>query len=215
MESQTNDHLISSKHRVSTWTAINLTLECNKASWVTATSILKDRICSRFLKPANDLIVLSEDNPAKKEEQALEAPYGFAILALDFLVAETIQGFREGEVDHTGKSTKLCTSFFQRLPMENDGGLINAALAKTLYSQGRCALHHAEQTDNIIIRKGDRFPLLSQSGNTIELNRSKFHNAVKSEFIAYLTELTESNVSELRQNFITKMNALCGVMGTG
>jgi hypothetical protein len=68
----------------------NLTLDSRQpdsTDWKKALQILDARISQRFLDPVDELI--------KADESRSRKTFGFAILAIDFLVIETLQGFRE------------------------------------------------------------------------------------------------------------------------
>lgn len=75
----------------------------NTEDWNTAVKILETRIRSRFLTPAQFLIDSDSDKGRRTN--------GFAILAIDFLVIETIQGFRTGQISHRAQSKKLFQAF--------------------------------------------------------------------------------------------------------
>ncbi|WP_333900052.1 hypothetical protein [Agrobacterium pusense] len=84
-----DDIYISPKYKIERWKALNLDTENpNENDWNTAVDVLDDRITERFLKPAKCLI--------DAQPQGAEQTYGFAILALNFIVIETVQGFRKG-----------------------------------------------------------------------------------------------------------------------
>ncbi|PDS70446.1 hypothetical protein [Rhizobium sp. L43] len=85
---------ISPKYTVAFWRGLELDPDNPKQEeWLKAVDVLRDRIQGRFIKPAQTLIDVDKSNH--------QQTYGFAILALDCLVLETIQGFREGMTNHT------------------------------------------------------------------------------------------------------------------
>jgi len=201
-----NGFKISPNYRAKQWQALKLDpTKPEDVDWTTAIAILKDRIDGRFLEPAGKLI----EHDAPKDE----GTFGFAILALDFLVIETLQGFREGRVSHRRRSTELSTRFltawaeFQAcVPNQEE----RQAKAENLYSQGRCALHHRGSTDKIVVRRGKQFPMLQfDPDGQIEINRTKFHQSLTDAFDRYLTELKQPEAVELRRKFKKKMDAIC------
>ena len=196
--------LISPNYHVGDWT--NLKLEGKdqrEEDWCKAVKILKDRLEGRFLKPAQALI----DAEAGHEK----GTFGFAILALDFLVIETIQGFREGLTDHQGQSSRLFTNFLagwaEFLACVPDVSK-RKEKANDLYRNGRCALHHSGQTDNL--RVGRSGAMIEFCGDgSIAVNRTEFHAGLSREFDRYLKKLKSGGSRRLRTNFKKKMDAIC------
>ena len=66
----------------------------NHADWENAIKVVKIRFEDRFLEPADRLIQLGKSDGGGMQR------FGFAILAIDFLVIESLQGFREGIPNH-------------------------------------------------------------------------------------------------------------------
>ena len=123
-----------------------------------AIDVLQDRIQGRFITPAQTLIDVDKGNK--------QQTFGFAILALDCLVLETIQGFKEGVLNHTGHSTRLFKNFlsnWQPFLACLDTGMVAADKAEEFYKQGRCALHHSGATEMMTVgirgrkRRGNHF----------------------------------------------------------
>src|SRR5882762_428823 len=100
-----NDFEIAPGFWASEWNALELDPVTLSDSWSRAADALRQRIEQRFLNPADKLIESEDRHPRKT--------FGFAILALDCLVIETIQGFRDGIEDHKGRSEALFTGFLQ------------------------------------------------------------------------------------------------------
>ncbi|PLU21097.1 hypothetical protein BMJ20_33535 [Sinorhizobium medicae] len=176
-----------------------------EANWLKAADILKDRIEGRFLKPAQALIDAGEDDASTR--------FGFAILALDFLVIETVQGFREGLTNHDKNSTRLFKNFLLQwdqfqASVAGRGDKEKEDKALELYIQGRCALHHSGTTDKLIVgRRGD---MLKFNGDgTIQVNRTEFHKLLTHEFNRYMAGLRNPTSVDLRANLKNKMDAIC------
>ena len=83
-----------------------LNLENNQSNdWNRVIDIFKTRITSRYLEPVDLLIKKDNDRIAKDRR------YGFTILAIDCLLIETLQSFREGLTDTNGKSKDMFVNF--------------------------------------------------------------------------------------------------------
>lgn len=185
--------------------------DSTSADWATAISILDGRIRSRFIDPAQ-LLIDSENGKGRGTN-------GFAVLAIDFLLIETIQGFFEGLISHKRKSAKLFNGFLSTWPAfiacvpqvqdANEQAKITEKLANRVFEQGRCALHHTGSTDRIIVRKsGDRMFVFHDDGR-IEINRSLLHQELTKAFDDYLDALRDPAKAVLRKKFRQKMDHIC------
>jgi hypothetical protein len=188
------------------WKALRLDPDApSGADWQVAIAIFDARIRGRFFAPADALIASEEGRSGKT--------FGFAILAIDCLVIETLQGFREGVVNHNGKSKELFTrfvlawdAFMDCLPQNGDP----EKLALRLYSDCRCALLHSGSTDNDL-RVGVSGPTFKFRGAQVQwINRTSLHQKLKREFDGYLVGLRAPDGGMLRKNFKKKMDAICG-----
>ncbi|WP_307015043.1 hypothetical protein [Agrobacterium tumefaciens] len=202
-----DDIYISPKYKIERWKALNLDTENpNENDWNTAVDILDDRITERFLKPAQYLI--------NAPLEGSQPTFGFAVLALDFLVIETIQGFRDGIPDHQGHSTRLFTEFcadWGSLTQLVQSPLTIQDVSLLLYRQGRCALHHSGTTDRLTVGVTGEMITFNED-QSIRINRTEFHEQLVQEFKRYLLELRGPNSIDLRQKFKRKMNSICGVI---
>uniref|UniRef100_UPI00288AC8A6 hypothetical protein n=1 Tax=unclassified Rhizobium TaxID=2613769 RepID=UPI00288AC8A6 len=208
MGSRSGDDInISPKYKVERWKALRL--DNNNPvenDWNTAVDILNDPITERFLKPAQYLI--------NAPFEGSQPTFGFAILALDFMVIETTQGFKEGKIKHNnGVSSQLFGKFcsasepFTRSVCHP---LTNEDAARNLYSQGRCAMHHKGSTEALIVGvTGDMISFGEDA--TIRVIRTEFHEQVADEFKRYLAELRNPASSDLREKFKIKMSSICGM----
>jgi hypothetical protein len=202
-----DDLEIAPEYTVGCWRSLKLNPnEPAAADWKTAVAIFDARIRCRFLDPVDELM--------RTEKCRSRQTFGFAILAIDFLVIETLQGFREGEIDHNGKSKRLIKSFLKQwdafkncLPEDADPD----TLAKRIYKGYRCALHHSGATDGAL-RVGISGPVFAfENAHKVKINRTCLHMNLKREFEAYLGDLCAPDKSELRGMFLRKMNAICGL----
>lgn len=202
-----DDLEIAPGHTVGCWKTLKLDPDMpDSADWNKAIEIFDARIRRRFLDPVDELIRFEQDRTKQT--------FGFAILAIDFLVIETLQGFREGIKDHNRKSKALLTNFLIRwdafkecVPTSGD----YTKLAEQVYIDYRCALHHSGATKGAL-RVGIKGPVFCfTSEHDIKINRTCFHEHLKREFKAYLVQLRKGDENELRRNFKSKMNAICGI----
>lgn len=195
-----NDMEIAPGYTVADWKALQLD-KPDSPDWGKAVDMLEARIRRRFLDPVDVLI--------EHEERLERGTFGFAILAIDCMVMETVQGFREGVVDHQSRSGGLVEDFLTESHGFR-GNFPDNATAKQFYKSYRCALLHSGQTDGDlrIQRKG---PLVKRENERIDINRTAFHEALKREVSRYLDELRSGSDHGLRDNFRAKMSAVCGI----
>lgn len=197
---------IAPQYKVADWERLALDpAKPASPDWQKAVDMFSDRIAGRFFAPADQLLAAQKDGGQT---------FGFAILAIDCLVIETLQGFREGVVNHTGQSKKLFVNFLKDwdlfkicLPQGGDAD----ALAREVYGDCRCALLHSGSTQGF--RVGTSGPAFAyESGRLAKINRTKFHKGLREEFDAYLAALLETDNAGLRKNFRKKMDAICSVV---
>lgn len=196
---------ISPKYTVAFWRGLELDADNPKQEdWLKAVDVLRDRIHGRFITPAQTLI---EADKAKKQQT-----FGFAILALDCLVVETIQGFREGVPNHQGHSTRLFKNFLSAWQPFLDclnAGMVAADKAEEFYKQGRCALHHSGATERMTVGISGR--MMKFDNGDITVNRTLFHTELVAEFNRHLEALSDPASVDLRKKFLLKMSPICGL----
>jgi hypothetical protein len=184
---------ISPKYSSRDWCALEQT---EPDDWIRAAAIVWDRLEGRFLRFADGW---------------LPDPFsGFIVLAIDSLLAETIQQFRTGETEGRGKSRRyvtqfLCGSRFQ--PCFDK----NARLR--FYEDIRCGLlHQAEAKEMWLVRRGQQMMLeqvAGAKGYIIDVQR--FHAAVRLTFEDYCRDIKDPAQEELRANLWKKMEQISGV----
>lgn len=196
---------ISPNYKVEDWSRLSLDADNPKQEdWLKAVNILRDRIEGRFIIPAQTLIDV--------DKACDQHTFGFAILALDCLVLETIQGFIKGLPDHRGQSRALFVEFltnWQPFITSLGAGMIATEKAAEFYSQCRCALHHSGATDKVTV--GISGPMIQFDNGQIRVNRTKFHKELKAEFNRYLDVLIDPLSIDPRKKFLLKMNPICGI----
>jgi hypothetical protein len=195
---------ISPKYTAHKWRQLNLDPNTpDEAQWREAGDIIKDRIEGRFLKPAAALI--------RAEENTTRGTFGFAILALDFLVIETIQGFREGKINHNGQSEALFKNFLKGWSVFEESVPLQAERerqAQRLYRNGRCALHHSGSTDFLKVGISGKALAFSEDG-LIRINRNLFHKSLSEEFNNFIEDIRTPGNPNLRRNAKIKMDSIC------
>jgi hypothetical protein len=199
-----NDFEIALGFRASRWRALNLDPRKLTGEWSEAVKAFEDRIAVRFLRPVDELV--------RWEEEQRTKTFGFAILAIDCLVIETLQAFREGVTNHRKKSGPLFTAFLEgwdafRECVPRDANL--TSLAYRFYGDCRCALLHSGSTEGDLIVAISGPMVVFRSGHVVRINRKEFHAKLKAAFVGYVNELLiDANVS-LRKRFKMKMDAIC------
>ncbi len=118
------------------WKKLNLN---NPADWETAISIFERRIRGRFTGAIEFLI--ADDEPRSPTNRR----WGFAVLALDCLLLETLQAFRRGLTDTRSKSKELCVQFLTERTAFKPF-FTSPGIATRFYFEFRCGLAHNAQT---------------------------------------------------------------------
>ncbi len=184
------------------WQALNLTSESEMSVWIKATDMFRKRI-GRFIEPANVLM----------NSTTTRLYSGFAIIALDCLLIETLQSFREGRFNPVRatdrKSTQMIVDFLRQ--RELFAPFFDEAKAKLFCDHFRNGiLHQGEVKSSGRIRIDTRAMVeSSDDGQSLIVNRCEFHNALVKEVENYVNELIDGGDVKLRKNFITKMNEIC------
>jgi hypothetical protein len=169
----------------------------NSADWERAIEIFKLRILSRYLEPVD--LLIKEDN----KRSPIDRRYGFSILAIDCLLIETIQSFREGLTDTKNRSKNIFVNFLTQRKSFKDH--FNKDDAEKFYYDFRCGiLHQAEiMGDSLLWSVG--MIRGKKSDGTPYINRTKIHELIKNEVDLYCDELRINNNIDIRENFKTKM----------
>ncbi len=186
--------------KASQWTQLDLD-DPNSLDWGKAIQIFEKRIEDRYITPVDLLI------EAEREKSPKQRRFGFTILAIDCLLVETLQAFREGMKDTRNKSKVMFRTFLTSRP-EFMTSFTTRSIAERFYDDFRCGvLHQAEIKGKSRVWSVGNLATTSQDSLTV--NRTKFHAALKIEFRRYLKELSDSEEIKLRENFRTKMNFIC------
>ena len=159
MSSKTEPTHISPQFTCDDWEKLTFSKE---EDWLKAIDIFEDRINGRFINIINIV-------------EGYEFS-GFAVLALDSLLIETLQQFREG-VSETPKG-KSHEYFVRFLTETSFGKFFDQRKAELFYKQIRCGiLHQAEikGSSRVLIRQQVPLVRLTKDGNGLIMNRKLFH----------------------------------------
>lgn len=179
-------------------------VEWDRVEWETAINVFEDRIYGRFL---NFISMIERKRYA-----------GFAVMALDCLLIETLQQFFDGkdESARSGASFRrfLTTSSFQPF-FGNDQ--TDKGLAGIFYNQVRCGILHMAEvktSSKLTIKETEPIVRLSDDQRGIVVNRRLFHQQLLYEYNQYLSCLRASPIQygiQPWKNFMTKMDFICKV----
>ena len=193
---------IASDFRVARYREIRPTLDTARpgtSEWSETIGAFRRRVEERFLHPISHLA-------GSRRSQERSVP-GFAMLALDCLLIDTLQSFREGRVSTGEVSPASSFRTFLKSPRFPD---FNSGDRAAFFDYVRNALLHNGETRGDWRVRADGSRMLSKAGETRIINRNLFHGAIVEEFEDYCTELV-SGPEECRQKFLRRMDAICGV----
>ncbi|MCC5860268.1 MAG: hypothetical protein JJT90_19120 [Ectothiorhodospiraceae bacterium] len=196
---QANNKSISPKYRVSDWCDAR-----QSDDWATMVAIFRDRLNGRFLEPIE---LIEKDNNIGEFA-------GFSIMSLDCLLVETLNQFYQGWDETPGNHQRQFWKFFRESEYFKPN--FTRRMSDIFYSHVRCGLLHQAQTKKRTLIRADQDRMISPSPgglvNGIIVDRIRFHDALKQEVSAYSRRLEAGRPSDanLRQNFITKMQYICG-----
>ena len=163
------DIFISPRYRLSNWQRLTFQSE---EDWLTAVDIAEDRIKGRFVKWIDEI--------------ADEWYSGFAALALDCLLIETLVAFQAG---HRTRDTETA---YVSLLTGSKHFFLDEDTARSFYENVRNGiLHDAETRRKWIIRKREpRNKIVEKdSQGNFMLNRTMFHNALKAELDDWVSRM--------------------------
>lgn len=173
------------------------------AAWAEVVAAVRRRIDERFLQPITTLT-----NTTGTEGIVP----GFAILALDCLLIDTIQSFREGR-ETTGKNSAARSfgSFLKRARFS----CFSSNDRSAFYHYVRNGLLHNGETRGDWKVRTDTSEMLTRVAGTNErvLNRKLFHEAIVEEVVDYFHDLA-AGAPLARARFLQRMDALSGVPPT-
>ncbi len=197
---------ISPNFRAEDWWRLTLD-DKDGSSWYRAVDIFLDRIRGRFLIPVEVIENHPDDNVSWFS--------GFAILALDCLIIETLHQFYNGLNETTGEHKQAFWNFFHASVHFNE---FTEDTAHIFYSHFRCGILHQAQTkkQSKVRFAEDRMVQLVNQNNLqagLIIDRKMFHKALCKEIEDYATRLRNPSSPhdyELRVKFKDKMRFIAG-----
>jgi hypothetical protein len=168
----------------------------NPEDWPKAAGIVRDRLHGRFLRFATD---------------CLKDPHsGFVVLAIDCLLAETIQQFVEGVTNGDRRSKMLVTKLLAGPRFQPD---FDEKARKDFYTDIRCGLLHQAEAKSmwLIRRKQEKLLQRRGFGTGYIVDVERLHASLQNSLNDYLAQLCEPNNATLRTNLWNKMDHICSV----
>ena len=177
---------------------LGLRLSSTDAVWNRAIEIMQKRIRGRYIDPMS---ILVENDPNKN---------GFAAMALCCLLIEVLMQFREGipQNEHYPNKTKYAQ--FLQTQLSDD---FNSQTASRFYKGIRCGiLHSAQTTNNCCLTFDADYTVRIQGNDVMMVDVQNTILEVKEYFDRYCDELEKPSNTQLRANFIRKMNDITKVL---
>ncbi len=177
--------------------------------WERAISGIEGRFTERFIKPADAIQQLDRGDSLQFPEGR-----GFAIVALDCLLLESLYGYEKGQ---RTKVSETNTAFKEMLTAKPQfaNAFSPATVAESFVKAVRNGLlHDGETREGWIIWQRDVGGSLVEirSNNMKILYRDGFHAAVKEAVAEYFRKLRSTSASEsvaLRGAFVRRVDTLC------
>lgn len=184
---------ISPKYTSHDWFALKI---AEPDDWIKAATIVRDRLEGRFLRFADAWLS--------------DRYSGFVVLAIDSLMAETLQLFKSGEADGKKKSGFLVTTFLAGPRFQPD---FDKVACKRFYEDIRCGLLHQAEARNMWLVRRKQNAMLQKigDGQGYIIDVGRFHDAIRGSLQDYYMEIKDPSGSELRTKLWKKMNQICSV----
>lgn len=218
---------IATNFTVGEWKGLKLT-ESHSPDWQTAITVLKNRLLSRYFMPVETLLKSGTDG-THAGDASHGSGFGFAIMAINCLLVETIQAFKDGVTLGRGESTDKADAGITLRSPKGKTGLVQKFLtsskhfkssfttkrAQVFYKHFRCGILHAGQTMGTSLIWDDG-PLVVDNGhNGIIINRNEFSTCLRADFDEYLQILSgggkAQDVTKRRNNLKKVMDHICGI----
>ena len=191
---------ISKEYSSDDWYKLKLD-EDNEEDWRKAIDILEARLTEKFLEPVDILI------NAEESEKAHERKFGFTILAIDLLLMETLQAFKEGLETTERRSKQTFTNFLKDSPHFSKY-FYTDKLREKFYKEFRCGILHQAEVQSDEARVWSVGKLYKDYGSFYTINRTEIHENIKKDFEDYINKLRDSNSEKERDLFKKKMDAI-------
>lgn len=187
-----NELFISPRFSKNDYLSLNLNQNSPDEIWIQALTIFDDRLYGRFWEPIKLLSSNINEN-------------GFAIIAFDSLLIETLLQFDLGVEFTPSKNWRSYSQFLKKhLPEHFDKNS-----SERFYSDIRCGILHSAQT-----KRGSRLTtkkdyVISMQNDILSVSVEGLTDALFDYYNEYKEKiLCRSNV-EARRKFIDKMNYIC------
>lgn len=186
--------MISPKYTLADYQNLNVTTNSDTKTWNKAIDIFVDRIYGRFFAPIETLLN-DFDAPEKN---------GFAIMALNCLLTETMLQFAECEEETGGQAySNFLTVAFPEV-------FENQKKARRFYRGIRCGILHGAQTNKKARLSYDEDYVVSLTEDEIlYVSVPGYYNILRNYFEDYVEKLRERADSALAENFVKKMTLIC------
>nr|WP_318000329.1 hypothetical protein [uncultured Faecalibacillus sp.] len=197
---------ISQKYRKTDYKNLNLELNSDEEKWETAINIFEDRIYGRYFKSI-DILLNNNDLDTT----------GFAIMAINCLLVETLYQFKEGLKKTEGNNRTAYTNFLNEImPIIFE----DTNKSKMFYKDIRCGILHSAQTTNgsQLTYNKNYVVELFDNNKKIRVDIINFSKEIRNYYEYYVRQLKnpeETNSAYNREsmntrlNFIKKMNYIC------
>ena len=184
---------ISPQYTSLDWQALNSN---DPRDWPKAAEVVRDRLDGRFLRFANNCLI--------------DKYSGFVVLAIDSLLAETIQQFVDGVTDGHGRSKQMVMRFLEGTRFQPD---FNAKAREAFYVDIRCGLLHQAEAKRMWLIRRTQATLLQKVGDSegYIIDVERFHAGLQGSLNDYLTLISEPASALLRSNLWKKMDQVCRV----
>lgn len=201
---------------VATWDKIRSKLrpEVYDATWQTPIAAIEGRFYERFVKPANAIQELDAKDPLLYPEGR-----GFAIVALDCLLLESLYGYETGKrTKSSGATSKAFETILTSKRRFKEWFVPEDRAASFAGAVRNGILHDGETRSGWIIWQGRvRGPLVTRlPDGRLVLYRDAFHAAVKAcldDYFAQLRNATDPASAKLRETFMNRLDTLCKESG--
>ena len=182
------------------WHSLKLD-ENNEDDWQKAIDVLKNRIYERYLEPIE--VLISAENSINPENKK----FGFTILAIDLLLMETLQAFKEGQVNTSDGSKKIFKNFLKQSSYFSSY-FSTEDLREKFYKEVRCGILHQAEVQSDKARIWSVGELYKDHGDFYTINRNELHKCLKKDFDDYITLLCDPSSKKERELFKKKMDAI-------
>ena len=186
--------LISRNYTAKDWKSLTFKTE---AEWQKAVDIFLDRIQTRYLIHIDRII--------------RHRTSGFAVLALDCTLIETLEQFRRGKEKTPNKKVgAYFVAFLTRTSFKKHFDKDNAMM---FYQQIRCGLLHQTEAKDSRVKRTSSLPMIAYTKGKkgLIVNSKPFHEEMKEVIRQYADELRNPKSKKAREAFRTKMDFICGV----